>query len=175
MERQAADGALTLGRGPWVVVGCGALKRPEPAPAIDLYVSNFARAAAAWALSVTTRDRVLVLSAKHGLVDADTVLAPYDVSFTGPASRLTSDPVVVDDLLALQAARREADGFDGEVLTTAGKVYRDRLARATGGQVRLVNPFLDHLRGTGAPLGIGSMTQAMNASRGQVPGQVVTS
>jgi cytoplasmic iron level regulating protein YaaA (DUF328/UPF0246 family) len=59
------------------LVGCGSTKLPEPAPARSLYTGGLFRKAAAYAEA--TCDRWYVLSAKHGLVHPETVIAPYDV------------------------------------------------------------------------------------------------
>lgn len=60
------------------IIGCGASKLSESAPARDLYTGNLFRAA---------RDHVearglpwLILSALHGLISPDLVIAPYDVT-----------------------------------------------------------------------------------------------
>jgi hypothetical protein len=60
------------------LVGCVATKRSEPAPARDLYTSPlFAGRRAAVARSC---DSWFILSAMHGLVSPDQVLAPYDLA-----------------------------------------------------------------------------------------------
>lgn len=65
---------------PLVIVPCGARKLPERAPARDLYVGPYFRAALAWAESVTDGDpkRVLILSARYGLIRPWMVRAPYE-------------------------------------------------------------------------------------------------
>lgn len=148
---------------PWIILGCGALKRTEPAPAIDMYRSPYARAAAAWALSVTDPEKVLILSAKYGLIDSRRVIEPYDVSFHGP----TSTRSVTLAGLAAQAAA--FPGLGGQTIMLAGLVYRGRLMRATHGHVRPLNPFLEELRAAGAPLGIGTLTRALKSSTGRIP------
>lgn len=146
-------------RGPWVVVGCGAMKRTEPAPALDLYVSSYARTKAAWARSVTTEDRILVLSAKHGLVPAADSIEPYDVTFRSPDA-------VSADTIATQAADL---GLSGQTITLAGLLYRGRLMRGTGGVVEPVDPFVEMLRGQGLPPGIGSLMRVMKEWIGRMP------
>jgi hypothetical protein len=75
-----------LGRGPshrrvrlpgYACPDCAARKLDRPAPARELYVSQLFEKASAYATAA--RDRRYVLSAKHGLVQPDTVLEPYDV------------------------------------------------------------------------------------------------
>jgi hypothetical protein len=58
------------------LVGCVKSKRSQAAPARELYSSPLFRGRRAWV--ERTCDRWFVLSAKHGLVKPDRVLAPYD-------------------------------------------------------------------------------------------------
>lgn len=68
------------------LVGCGAAKRPVPCPARDLYTGGLFAKTSAYAEQAC--DQWFVLSAKHGLVHPETVLAPYDMRLgdrrTGP-------------------------------------------------------------------------------------------
>lgn len=67
--------------GPIVVVPCGAAKLDRPAPAAQLYTSqHFALTLrAAQKLAEDQGARVFILSALHGLIPLDRVVAPYDV------------------------------------------------------------------------------------------------
>jgi hypothetical protein len=77
-----------------LVVACAAAKRQHPAPAAKLYCSNnfaFMLSAARCEAAETTRicglpAGVAILSALHGLVDLDTVIAPYDLKMGQPGS-----------------------------------------------------------------------------------------
>ena len=62
------------------VIPCGAAKGPEPTRARDLYTSDHFRYVLATALHLAEEDggRVMILSAKHGLLDLDDVVAPYN-------------------------------------------------------------------------------------------------
>ena len=149
---------------PWVIVGCGRLKHVEPRPAADLYGSPYITNAVAWARSVTTEDRLLILSAKHGLIDGRTVIEPYDVSFQhGPA-----DQVITPERLAEQV---DEFGITGPAITLAGAEYRRRLAVAAGGRVQPHNPFADLLHTDGKTAGMGYQMQALKAWHGRVPGE----
>lgn len=79
-----------------VVIPCAAAKLDVPAPAGQLYASaNFAhmlRAAQATAADSDVPAKVMILSAEHGLVDLDTVLAPYDTKM-GDAGCVTAADV----------------------------------------------------------------------------------
>jgi uncharacterized protein DUF6884 len=67
---------------PVVILACGGMKGPVPAPALDLYRGPFFAATRRWAESVTDRDRIYVLSALHGLIPAAQVVEPYDTRLT---------------------------------------------------------------------------------------------
>lgn len=58
------------------LVACSAGKLTEPARARDLYTSPLFRKASAYAAQ--TCDAWFILSAKHGLLRPDAILAPYD-------------------------------------------------------------------------------------------------
>jgi hypothetical protein len=80
------------------LVGCVATKRSEPTPARDLYTSPlFAGRRAAVARSC---DSWFILSAMHGLVPPDQVLAPYDLALgdLSAAERRTWSRAVLADL-----------------------------------------------------------------------------
>lgn len=64
---------------PLVVIPCGGRKRTERSPAGELYTGPYFLACLRWALARTYRHRVLILSAKHGLVGLEEELDPYDV------------------------------------------------------------------------------------------------
>lgn len=61
-----------------IIVGCGKTKLAKPAAARDLYTGILFRAARAYA--ETFGDHWCIASAKHGLVDPDTILEPYDLA-----------------------------------------------------------------------------------------------
>lgn len=69
------DDGLTI-----VLVGCGSAKIDEPAPARDLYSSNYFKLKRAYAEAVG--DAWYILSAEHGLVAPDEILEPYDTTMT---------------------------------------------------------------------------------------------
>lgn len=63
-----------------VIVGCGAAKLGHAAPAADLYTGQHFRAALATALAIAPHHRILILSARYGLVRPTEVIAPYDLT-----------------------------------------------------------------------------------------------
>jgi hypothetical protein len=66
-------------RGPVYVVPCGTEKLDHPAPARELYTAEHFQLVLATAERMAAADggRVLILSARYGLVELDEVLAPY--------------------------------------------------------------------------------------------------
>jgi len=84
--RQAPDRARrlclrNLGRPARVaLVGCGKSKAAEARPAAELYTGPLFQAARRYA--VATCDDWLILSAKHGVVLPDDVIAPYELALT---------------------------------------------------------------------------------------------
>ena len=77
------------------VIPCAGAKLDHPAPARDLYTGSMFRhtLAAAEALA-EPGDRILVLSARYGLVDLDEVLHPYEQRMDRPG-RVDTDVITV--------------------------------------------------------------------------------
>lgn len=69
-----------------VILACGRTKQKHPCMARDLYIGNYFRNALRWARSVTTEDRIYIISAKHGLIKTTRILAPYDRTITDPGA-----------------------------------------------------------------------------------------
>lgn len=76
------------------VVPCGGAKLTHPAPARDLYVGQHFRHALTNVQRLADLDeaegrgpaRVLILSARHGLVEPETMLSPYDQRMDAPGA-----------------------------------------------------------------------------------------
>ncbi len=113
------------------VVPCGDAKRPRRARASELYVGSFFRhaLAAATAEADAVGGRVLIMSAKHGLVDLDQVLAPYDMKMGRTAAAQTKIGNVTSTRVTDQA---EALGvtYGDEVFGMLPGPYLDVLDRA---------------------------------------------
>ena len=102
------------------MVGCVKSKRAVPAPARDLYISPLFMGRRRYVES--TCRRWFILSALHGLVTPDEVLAPYDATLLNATSarrRAWSKRV----LAALDELRGPLQGLVFEI--HAGKEYRD--------------------------------------------------
>ena len=102
------------------LVGCVKSKRSQAAPARELYTSPLFRGRQAWV--ERTCVRWFVLSAEHGLVEPDEVLAPYDQTLADlprAARRAWSGRVV-------QALEQALGGLAGVVFELhAGSAYLD--------------------------------------------------
>ncbi|MFC8257818.1 DUF6884 domain-containing protein [Streptomyces sp. NPDC057291] len=96
-----------------VVIPCGSRKLGRRARAADMYVGSYHRACRK-AADALQPDRLLILSARHGLLDLDDVIEPYDTPH-GAADAITAqvllqqatmrDIVLLDPVVALGGAR----------------------------------------------------------------------
>lgn len=127
METFAATAATTAAvcgtarpRPALIVIPCGAAKQDRPARADQLYIGSYFRQAHRWATS-RQPDVLLILSAEHGLLTPDTVIAPYDRKLGQPGS-------VTVDIVATQAASHGWDQLH-PVETCGGKTYRQLVRR----------------------------------------------
>lgn len=108
------------GTGPLVIVACGATKVAHPAPAGQMYLGAYHRACRKAAAALTTPERTLILSALHGLLGLNDVIAPYDQRMGHPGS-------VTTETVHTQAADRRL--LDAEPVTVlAGAAYTDVIA-----------------------------------------------
>lgn len=73
----------------FVIIPCGGAKLEEPAPARELYTGSMFRDQLNTALTMTTPDQIRILSAKHGLLELDQIVEPYDVKMGQKASIAT--------------------------------------------------------------------------------------
>lgn len=116
------------------VIPCGGRKLDRPAPARELYVGSMFRHTWANVTRCAELDveagaapaaRVLILSAKYGLVDPEQVLEPYDLTMGKPGS-------VTAETLAAQA-------------TALGIGWDERTERASEVYALLPRPYLARL------------------------------
>jgi len=149
----------------WVVVACGQVKRGRPGMASQVYTSSLFRCALRWAQSVAPPGRVLILSARHGLIEPTRYVAPYEVSFGNPRhGRRAVGQAISAQHLARQVAER---GLSGRVICVGGEVYVQRL-RAAGCDA--ADPFGDLLRAEGHHhSGAGRLQSALRRWHGRIP------
>lgn len=75
-----------------VITPCGAKKRTGIYPAYALYVGPYYTACLAYALSITDRSHIYILSAKHGLLSLEQKVISYNLKMGQPGS-ITADRV----------------------------------------------------------------------------------
>jgi hypothetical protein len=116
------------------LIACSASKLSTAAAALELYTGDFFTKAAAFAARFL--DGAAVLSAKHGLLAADDVVAPYDHKLGGRREQRAWAAKVIEQLRA---------SYDADVTTFvlfAGKAYAAELEAS---DLNTLNP----LRGLG--------------------------
>jgi hypothetical protein len=127
-----------------ILLGCVKLKRSTPAPARDLYVSPLWRKRRNYAESSGVP--WLILSAEHGVLDPDDLVAPYDLALTelrvaerrawGRAVSLDLEQRLVplcDVALEVHAGRPYVDAIE-EPLSATGAIVLPPLAGLTLGR-----------------------------------------
>lgn len=140
---------------PVVIVACGARKADRPAPAHLLYTGPFVRATLRWARSVTSTDRIFILSARYGLVAYDQVIAPYEQTLRKPGA-------VPDTVVREQAIRFGI--LDEPIIVAAGADYVALLRRVWGPGG--VHASFGRERGQHSQ---GQFLQALKTSGGMIP------
>ena len=75
---------------PLVIVPCGAAKATFPRPAGQLYTGGYHRLTQRAAHTLTTSDNIRIVSALHGLLPLDHVIAPYNLRL-GEHGSITAD------------------------------------------------------------------------------------
>lgn len=124
-----------------IIVPCGKRKIWDrdpahgPAKASDAYTGTLFRLNRAYAEKFG--DRWLVLSAKYGFIEPDSIIpGPYDVSF----KKKQSDPIVIESL-HVQVAQLDLHEIS-TVVGLGGAEYRERVRLVFGNQVAsLEYPF----------------------------------
>lgn len=102
------------------IIPCGKAKLHHPAEAWRLYTGRPFRANWTWGTSVGD---VLILSAKHGLLDPTTVIAPYDVAMA-EVYGTDQEPVIVRGRWPfLGFANRYVPEYE-RVIVLGGDLYR---------------------------------------------------
>jgi hypothetical protein len=117
------------------LVACSKSKLDRPAPARELYTSPLFKLSLAYAKAHCRT--VFAISAEHGLVPLDRVLAPYDTTLAdlSPARRsLWGQGVVASVLLRLYAD-------DSRLMIFAGDSYVEPIDAALRGTAEIVEPL----------------------------------
>jgi hypothetical protein len=103
------------------LVACAAQKLDHPAPARDLYISPLFRKAAAYCEK--EYDEWYILSARLGLLDPETVVAPYNVTLN---TMPRDERLRWGELLQRQLSERGL--IDADLYLHAGARYRESFA-----------------------------------------------
>ena len=132
------------------LVSCVKSKRPSAAPARDLYISPLFTALRCYAQSHA--DRWYILSAKHGLLEPNKVIEPYELTLASmpKAARLAWAERVRNQLLQILPP-------NAEIILLAGSRYRENLESF----------LLEHGFSVSAPLrglSLGRMLHWLNSS-----------
>lgn len=105
-----------------VLISCVKSKLDVPARAADLYTSTLFRLNLAYAQKLQP-DAIYILSAKHGLLDPDQVIEPYEMTL----NNMGEYDKRVWALQVLAALRRKADLNADRFIFLAGVNYRKYL------------------------------------------------
>lgn len=104
-----------------VFIGCVKSKKTKPCKASELYTSSLFRYSFRYALSLTKRDKIFILSAKYGLVRPDDIIRPYELTLNSMNKRQRQQWAYK---VYKQLVREEID-FDEEAIFLCGKKYRE--------------------------------------------------
>ncbi|MEL6132088.1 MAG: DUF6884 domain-containing protein [Bacteroidota bacterium] len=131
-----------------IVLLCSANRKvPHPAPALELYRSEFFRLGRSFAQSFSPK-KIYILSAEHGLVAGEQELVPYTMTMSALAKE---GDVKVWAKLIVDQLREEIDLHQYEVIVL--------------GLRKFAQPIADALPHAQAPLVGMNMPQAMNYLR----------
>jgi hypothetical protein len=108
---------------PVVVIPCSSRKLAHRAPARELYVGSYHRAARRAAEALTRSERVLILSGRYGLLSLDQTVEPYEQRIDAPGA-------VRVEVLHGQLQRR--DLLRRRTVVLAGGAYAAPLLEAFG-------------------------------------------
>lgn len=109
------------------LISCVKTKLPQAAPAGELYVSALFKGNLRLARRLGA-DKIFILSAKHGLLDLDTMIEPYEETLKGkPANEVRAWAERVRQQLA-----KETDLSHDHFLLLAGMPYRKFLVPSLG-------------------------------------------
>ena len=136
-----------------ILVSCVSLKKDQACEAKDLYCSDWFKKARKYA--EMSGDRWLILSARHGALEPDTVIEPYDQTLYGQrrqereawASRTAT---VLRNSIAPQS----------KIIILAGAIYRQFLIPLLSDRYDVETPLLN--------LGIGQQLQALTKLTTQI-------
>ena len=106
-----------------VLISCVSQKRDYPCQARDLYISQLFKKSLDYAEQVLKADKIFILSAEHGVVPLERVIAPYNktLNLMRKSERLIWSQKVMEQL------NQHIDVEQDEVIFLAGQKYREFL------------------------------------------------
>lgn len=106
-----------------VFISCVKSKQKTKAKAKDMYISPLFRYSLKYALSLTSKNKVYILSAKYGLLRLDEVISPYELTLNTMSEREKKEWAYK---VYLQMRKNELD-FNEDTIFLTGKNYRKYL------------------------------------------------
>lgn len=100
-----------------VIIPCGGAKADRATTAVRLYTGQMFTHTLRAARAITTDANIYILSALHGLITLDTIVAPYD-------TRMGNTGCVTADQVARQATAHDIANRD-DVYTLLPRAYRE--------------------------------------------------
>jgi len=142
------------------IVPCGAEKAESPTKARDLYLSSTFRSVLAGAEEQC--DKVYILSAKHGLLDLDEEVAPYDTTMGAGDEEEISNEELAQQFEAILADHPETLV---DVYTMLPKKYLAKLDPIAREQDCYLQDSYEATRGIGDHRGVARQSQEMTKER----------
>ena len=104
-----------------VFISCSKNKKTKPSKASELYTSSLFKYSFRYALTLTRRDKIFILSAKYGLVKPDDIIQPYKLTLKNMNKRQRQEWAykVYKQLV------QEGIDFDEEAIFLCGEKYRE--------------------------------------------------
>lgn len=120
-----------------VILSCGGKKLDQAAPASKMYTGHYFRTYYDYAASLNAR--ILIFSAKHGLIPETEVIEPYEVTFREPEKYADQFVPFITMRHPVQQLRESTRGT--RLVCLGGKLYLRRLSIASTGLFdEVVNP-----------------------------------
>ena len=108
-----------------VFISCVKSKKNKPSKALELYISSLFKYSLSYALSLTKRDKIFILSAKYGLVKLDDIIQPYELTLNNMNKRQRQEW----SYKVYKQLVREGINFDEKAIFLCGKKYREFIIR----------------------------------------------
>ena len=108
-----------------VLISCVSKKKDEKSKVKDIYISPLFRYNLSYAFSMHP-DKIFVLSAKHGLLNLDDYIAPYDITL----NKMKTSEIIAWSKHVLTQLEQVSDLNNDKFIFLAGEKYRKHLITA---------------------------------------------